>query len=349
MHAIEKEAGAPLSHPRKHSPTTCAALCRASPFHGEVRDSTREPGSGRGETPGSPLRSRRRSRAVYSRLIAFVRFLDARARFAEAERRAALNRERESQFRSIESQIDLYLSKTHDIGWRHRLDALVDRAAAIRGGADLRDVIVPTLPARSWSWISSWTTSGLRQSHSIEEGDRLVLGGLNESDRRKKTDAGSPGGPAKESRFSCLERTRCGRGRIRSPRSRTPVHRHRPGKAVVSDIEKDQAVTLCEFPRDWKVAASAISGDGSLVALAISHGPESGEVRVWRVVDGRQRLRYGRVASALAFSPDGGLLADGDRAGWVEVRQIDSGRRVAKLFDRRHLGIGVGVRSQSTL
>ena len=79
---------------------------------------------------------------------------------------------------------------------------------------------------------------------------------------------------------------------------------------------------------------SAIAGDGSLVALAFSHGPDSGEVRVWMVADGLERLRYDRVASALAFSPDGGLLADGDLSGRVEVRETDSWRRVAKLYDR---------------
>ena len=113
------------------------------------------------------------------------------------------------------------------------------------------------------------------------------------------------------------------------------------GKAVVWDIEKDQAITSCDFPSDWKVATSAISGDGSLVALAISNGPETGEVRVWGVADGRERLRYDRVASALAFTPDGGLLADGDRTGRIEVREIDSERRVAELFDRHHLVLGL--------
>jgi serine/threonine protein kinase/WD40 repeat protein len=274
-------------------------------------------------------------------LIAVVRFLDTQAQLAEAKVASALDRERESQFRSLGSEIDLSLGKVHDFGWRRKIDGLVDRAAAIRGGADLRDLIVSTLVGEDLEFefkIDDFSSSSVAFDQS---GDRLALGGLN------KAADGKESKPArvvdvKSRRVSHVSKV-LGAGEVVFDRQNRALQFSviADGKAIVWDIEKDQAVTSCDFPSDWKATASAISGDGSVVALAMLSGPETGEVRAWGVSDGKMRLRYGRVASALAFTPDGSLLADGDRAGRIEVREINSAQMVAELFDRHHLVLGM--------
>jgi serine/threonine protein kinase/WD40 repeat protein len=274
-------------------------------------------------------------------LIAFVRVLESRAQFAEAKAASALDRERESQFRILGSQIDLSLAKVHDFGWRSRLGTLLDRAAAIRGGADFRDMLVSTLVGEDLELdfkLDDFSSSSVAFDQA---GDRSVLGGLNESEDGKESK------PArvvdlKKHRVSLVSKV-LGAGQVAFDRQNRALQFSvtAPGKAIVWDIEKDQAVTSCDFPSDCKVTATAISGDGSVVALAILRGPETGEVRAWSVSDGRERLRYGRLASALAFTPDGRLLADGDRAGRIAVREIVSGRILAELFDRHHLVLGL--------
>ena len=253
----------------------------------------------------------------------------------------ALDRDRESQFRSLGSQIDLSMAKVHDFGWRSRLDTLLDRAVAIRGGADFRDMVVSTLVGEDMELdfkLDDFSSSSVAFDQS---GDRLVLGGVNES---------GDGNESKPARVVDLKRYRVshvskvlGAGQVAFDRQNRALQFSvtAPGKAIVWDIENDEGITYCDFPIDWKVTASAISGDGSIVALAISSGPETGEVRAWSVSDGKKRLRYDRVASALAFTPDGSLLADGDRAGRIAVREIDSGQVVAELSDRHHLVLGL--------
>ncbi len=158
-------------------------------------------------------------------LVAFVSYLDARARFAESRLSAAHIRERESEFRSIQSQTDLLMDEDHFIGWAHRLEPLIDRAAAISGGAELRDLVIRTLVGEDLEQEFKLDDFGSSSVAFDGDGDRLVLGGLNAWRPAKGTQSGPPCGP-EEASDPRLEGTWRRTGHLRPPRPPTPVQCH---------------------------------------------------------------------------------------------------------------------------
>jgi WD40 repeat protein len=76
--------------------------------------------------------------------------------------------------------------------------------------------------------------------------------------------------------------------------------------------ELTQARPILQLPNGLRFAdAFALSADGSLFAASVTGGVEDSYVRVWNVRTGRElpALPYKGWSSALAFSPDGRLLA----------------------------------------
>jgi WD40 repeat protein len=212
----------------------------------------------------------------------------------------------------------------------------VDQASKIRNDADISDLVISASAETDLVLDYALEDFGASSVAFDADGGRLVIGGMNESGQRREP---------RPARLLDLESKRVthtsktlGSGHVAFDRNGRPLQFCLPdrGKAVVWDIEKDEAVATVSFPPTADVAASCISADGSIIALAITHGSDSGEVLVWDVVSGRQRLRYEGLASALAFSPDARLFAHGDLAGRVLVREITSGRRVFELPQRSH-------------
>jgi RNA polymerase sigma factor (sigma-70 family) len=64
----------------------------------------------------------------------------------------------------------------------------------------------------------------------------------------------------------------------------------------------------------------------------------NGNVRIWETATGKETFkidRVGRSLDAIAFSPDGKLLAEGFRGGWIEVVELASGKKLHELPGRR--------------
>jgi len=72
------------------------------------------------------------------------------------------------------------------------------------------------------------------------------------------------------------------------------------------------------LPPDGAARDLALDGAGRLVAGVSGRG----DVRVWRLSDGKPLGSFGREARAVALSSDGRLLAIGDEAGKVHLRPI---------------------------
>jgi WD40 repeat protein/transcriptional regulator with XRE-family HTH domain len=84
----------------------------------------------------------------------------------------------------------------------------------------------------------------------------------------------------------------------------------------------------------WLVSAVSFAPHGLLASVAYG-----GQVRLWDARSGRLLKTiqgYSRLMSALAFSPDGGLLAQGDDNGVVRVWDLSSGRCLAAM--QGHVG-----------
>lgn len=82
------------------------------------------------------------------------------------------------------------------------------------------------------------------------------------------------------------------------------------------------------------VSGAAFSSDGQFLAIGFpttaSYGPFTGEVRVWRVATGKElwRLSPLGIRPAVAFSPDGKLLATGGTDGTIRLFETASGKEL---------------------
>ncbi|HZN40208.1 MAG TPA: c-type cytochrome domain-containing protein [Planctomycetota bacterium] len=95
------------------------------------------------------------------------------------------------------------------------------------------------------------------------------------------------------------------------------------GVAVLFDVRTGTVLATCGSERDVPLAA-AVHKTAGLVAL----GGSSKHVRVYRIADGQQVLagKHDDFVLSVAFAPDGRWVAAGDRAGTVQVWEINGGR-----------------------
>lgn len=102
----------------------------------------------------------------------------------------------------------------------------------------------------------------------------------------------------------------------------------REGGAVLYDVKTGAERGRFGEQRD-AVLAAGVSAHGELVAV----GGTRRRVEVFRVSDGRALWQgaHDEWVTALALSPDGELLASGDRAGKLVVREAANGREVHVL------------------
>ncbi len=84
----------------------------------------------------------------------------------------------------------------------------------------------------------------------------------------------------------------------------------------------------------WKVRSLALSPDGRWFATGSHPGPAAtGEVRLWETSTGRLRfppMPHTNYVSALAFHPDGKVLAAGDFNGLVRLWDTSTGREIGR-------------------
>jgi WD40 repeat protein len=124
------------------------------------------------------------------------------------------------------------------------------------------------------------------------------------------------------------------------------------GEVIVWETSTGKRVRTIELP-GASVNSVRFSPDGAWVAAGVGRWLDSprgfhrGEVKVWDVASGQQRLSLGAGLAAVysvAFSPDGRRLAAGrgeagNTPGAALVWELATGKRLHSLEDFPHLGV----------
>jgi WD40 repeat protein/tetratricopeptide (TPR) repeat protein len=97
------------------------------------------------------------------------------------------------------------------------------------------------------------------------------------------------------------------------------------------------------FP-GWNVRALALSPDGGRFATGSNPPEVAGEVRLWDVATGRPVLRpmpHTNYVSALAFQPDGKVLAAGDFNGLVRFWDTATGQEIGRPIPQKEIVVSL--------
>ncbi len=110
------------------------------------------------------------------------------------------------------------------------------------------------------------------------------------------------------------------------------------GVARLCDLETGDAVGVPMWQRWKRIRAVVLSPDGRRAAISShdEHGKTtSGTVQIWDAATGRPaspQLPHANWVAAMAFSPDGRLLATGDYSGGVQLWDAATGARLGQTL-----------------
>jgi serine/threonine protein kinase/WD40 repeat protein/tetratricopeptide (TPR) repeat protein len=102
----------------------------------------------------------------------------------------------------------------------------------------------------------------------------------------------------------------------------------------------------------WKIRALAQSPDGRCFATGSHPHHATGEVRVWDASTGRMRfppLPHTNYVKALAFHPDGKVLAVGDFNGLVRLWDPESGREIGRPLPQGEIVMALAYSPDGTI
>lgn len=113
------------------------------------------------------------------------------------------------------------------------------------------------------------------------------------------------------------------------------------GRLVLWNVATNKQLREFKFPdAQLKVLLFELSADGRLVgAYGQSADGKRGLIAVWNRENGKLVLEQERLATALAFAPDGSLLAAGNEEGQIAAWRITDGKTVALDLSTDRAGI----------
>ena len=251
---------------------------------------------------------------------------EARAAIAMAQRDAARQSEQESRHQALILSLQQSRAGQRVDGWKDDAVRRGREAAAIRLDGEVRDQFVAMLCGLDAKRVQHRSPFGASGLAFAGRGWHLLMGGLNpdqgEEQRGRIWDLATG-----EIRYSALK----GRGPVAFRDEETALQlAYRPPAALVLwDVARDREVSRFALPAREKVVCRALAGDGSKVAAGLST-----KVLVWDVASRKALREFPGPATALAFTPDGALLAAGDDRGQIVVRSLATGQTIAELGER---------------
>jgi serine/threonine protein kinase/WD40 repeat protein len=249
---------------------------------------------------------------------------------------AAGQREQEQKYQSLLQRLQLLRMGRREAGWYEDSKALVREAAKIRpGDSFLRDQAAADLAgfdAHQFKKLYGFGASGVAFS---DDGKRLLIGGW-EKDEGRILDLADPGAAPVPS-------GQAGAGPVAFRADGAPLQLVKsPGEGEglrIWDADMRRPVGSFTIPdqQKYKVEAMALAANGAFVAAAMTpkDGPDEKHkplVALWDAEKKDPVKTWDVSASALAFTPDGGILAiAGEDAHAITLWSVPKGERLADL------------------
>jgi eukaryotic-like serine/threonine-protein kinase len=246
---------------------------------------------------------------------------------------AAKQREQDQQREALLQRLQLKRVGQREAGWYEESKALVREAAKSRpGDSFLRDQAAADLAgfeARLFKKLNGFGASGVAFS---DDGKHLLIGGW-EKDEGKVLNLGAPGaGP--------LASGQAGEGPVAFRPDGTPLQLVEEGEGLrLWDAVKRQVVGSFMIPdrQEYAVEALALAANGAFVAAAMTPKDRADKEHMSRVTlwdaEKKDPIKTWEVrASALAFTPDGSILAvAGEEARAITLWSVPKGNRLVEL------------------
>jgi serine/threonine protein kinase/WD40 repeat protein len=210
-------------------------------------------------------------------------------------------------------------------GWSEEAWKHVREGVKLGGSELLRDQAVATLAGLDAHFVLNKSGFGASSVAFAPEGKRLLLGGdLKNPARVWDTATDSP-----------LLSKIIGAGPVAFRADGTPLQavapEDEPGSVLIWNSAKNQGVGKFQMPGEGKlkVRTIAMTPDASFLAAATA-SPEGqeGAIAAWEMRTGTLLRTFDKAASEITLSPDGTLLAAGDKLGGISIWSLATGERL---------------------
>jgi serine/threonine protein kinase/WD40 repeat protein len=249
----------------------------------------------------------------------------------------AIAREQTQRRESLIQQLQRRRLSLHRDGWSTQLWDLINQAKTIPGDdSTLRNEAAATLIGLDARAPVQFKDFGASSVAFDPEGRRLLMGGVVDPE------GGFQGAKLwDDATRRLLDLGDAAKGPVGFRADGTPI------QLVVRDEAEPEAMTLVDLTKKRVVTRFSIPGhlvagdedtqdvwmkpDGTLVAAPVRAPDGMVALVVWDGASGEILHRFAMHPGAVAFSPDGGLMAAGDDAGRIVVWSVRTGAELASL------------------
>ena len=246
---------------------------------------------------------------------------------------AAEQREQEQRYQSLLQRLQLLRMGLRNSGWYEDSKEVVREAAKIHAGDSfLRDQAAADLAGYDAHRFKKFYGFGASSVAFSEDGKRLLLGGW-EKDEGKVLDLANPG-------LAPVPSGQAGKGPVAFRPDGTPLQLVDEGKRLLLwDADRRRNVGSFTIPdqEKYQVEVMALAANGAFVAAAMKPKDRDDQkhkplVVVWKAEKKDPVRTWDVHASALTFTPDGGILAiAGEEARTITLWSVPKGRLLIEL------------------
>jgi serine/threonine protein kinase/WD40 repeat protein len=216
--------------------------------------------------------------------------------------------------------------------WSDLTWSLVREAAALGVNEELRDHAAAALAGLDARLVLEKRGFGASSVAFDPHSKRLLIGGYEKQPARVWDTATD----------TSMLSTLMGAGPVAFRADGTPLQAVAPedevGVVLVWDAAKNQRVDKFQMPGEakLKVRTIALTTDGSFLAAATeSLDGQEGTIAAWDMRTHKRLRTFDKAGSEIALSPDGTLLAAGDKLGGITIWSLATGERLAGFSSDR--------------